>query len=193
MKVYSTFCRATGLEPHHLLRFSFIPRTLINRYDFKKLQPLWVRVDLGVMAMKVYSTFRRATGLEPHHLLRFSFIPRTLIHRYILKKLLPLRVRVDLGVIAMKKCPILPNLPKLQNWSFTIRCSFVSYNRTLIADILTPQQRCCCQRIHQYQQTELLHKRYSKSNSSSWWRKRCPFVVSDFINNLTKLRLIRVI
>ena len=32
-----------------------------------QVQPVWVRVDLGVMAMKGYSTFTKAPGLEPHH------------------------------------------------------------------------------------------------------------------------------
>ena len=41
--------------------------------------PLWVRVDLGVMAMKAYSTFPNASGLELHHQMEFSVISRTLI------------------------------------------------------------------------------------------------------------------
>ena len=44
----------------------------------EKVLPLWVRVDLGVMAMKVYSTYLRAPELEPHHQMQFSVIPRTL-------------------------------------------------------------------------------------------------------------------
>ena len=29
--------------------------------------PLWVREEMGVMAMKGYSTFSKASELEPHH------------------------------------------------------------------------------------------------------------------------------
>ena len=35
----------------------------------KHILPLWVRVDLGVMAMKGHSTYLIAPGLEPHHLI----------------------------------------------------------------------------------------------------------------------------
>ena len=37
--------------------------------DSKKVLPLWVQVDLGVMAMKGDSTFYQAPGLEPYHLM----------------------------------------------------------------------------------------------------------------------------
>ena len=29
--------------------------------------PIWITVDLGVMAMKRYSAFPKTPGLEPHH------------------------------------------------------------------------------------------------------------------------------
>ena len=32
-----------------------------------QVETLWVRIDLGAMAMKRYSTFTRAPGLEPRH------------------------------------------------------------------------------------------------------------------------------
>ena len=38
----------------------------------KQVVPIWIRVDLEVIAMKVYSTF-------PQHQMQFSIIPRTLI------------------------------------------------------------------------------------------------------------------
>ena len=40
--------------------------------------PLWIKVDLGVMAMKGYFTFSKAPGLKPHHQMQFSAIPRKL-------------------------------------------------------------------------------------------------------------------
>ena len=33
----------------------------------QQVLPLWVKVDLGVMAMKEYSTFPKIPGLESHH------------------------------------------------------------------------------------------------------------------------------
>ena len=33
----------------------------------KQVLPLWVKVDLGVMAMKGYSSFPKGPELEPHH------------------------------------------------------------------------------------------------------------------------------
>ena len=39
--------------------------------------PLWVRVDLVVMAMKGHSTLPRSSELEPHHQMQFCIISRT--------------------------------------------------------------------------------------------------------------------
>ena len=38
--------------------------------------PLWVKVDLRVMAMKRYYTFLRSLELEPHYQVQFSAIPK---------------------------------------------------------------------------------------------------------------------
>ena len=37
---------------------------LTHRWDSKQLLPLWVIVDLGVMAIEEYSTFPRSAELE---------------------------------------------------------------------------------------------------------------------------------
>ena len=43
----------------------------------KQVLPLWVKVDLGEIAMKRYFTLLRAPNLEPHHHMQFNVIPRT--------------------------------------------------------------------------------------------------------------------
>ena len=44
--------------------------------QIEQIQPLQVRVDLGVMVIKGYSTQLRALKLEPHYQMEFSAIPR---------------------------------------------------------------------------------------------------------------------
>ena len=39
--------------------------------------PLWIRVELGVMAMQRYSILPRSTELKPPHQIQFSVIPKT--------------------------------------------------------------------------------------------------------------------
>ena len=41
--------------------------------------PLWIRVNLGIMAMKGFFTFPKAPELKLHHFRQFSFISRTLV------------------------------------------------------------------------------------------------------------------
>ena len=43
-----------GLEPHHQMQFTVIPR---------------IGVDYGVMAILGYSIFSKASGMEPYHLI----------------------------------------------------------------------------------------------------------------------------
>ena len=43
----------------------------------EEILPLWVRVNLGVMAMKRYSILPKAPGPEPHYQIHFSVIPKT--------------------------------------------------------------------------------------------------------------------
>ena len=38
---------------------------------------LWIRMDLGVMAMKGYSTLPKLPELKPYHQMQFSVISRT--------------------------------------------------------------------------------------------------------------------
>ena len=45
----------------------------------KQVQPILIRVELGVMAMKKYTAFPKALGLEPYYQMQFRFIPRRLI------------------------------------------------------------------------------------------------------------------
>ena len=45
----------------------------------EQVLPLWVRVDLGVMAMKAYSTLPIFPELEPHYQVQFSVITRTFL------------------------------------------------------------------------------------------------------------------
>ena len=59
------------------------------------VQQLWVRVDLGVMAMKGYSSFQRSSELELHHWMQFSGW-------------------VDLGVMAMKRFSAFPIYSELE-------------------------------------------------------------------------------
>ena len=40
---------------------------------------IFIRVDLGVMAMKRYSTFSKTSELEPHHQMQFNVICKTLV------------------------------------------------------------------------------------------------------------------
>ena len=54
--------------------------------------PLWIKVDLGVMALKGYLTFPKAPGQEPHHQIQFSVISKTLIN-------MPLPLCSDAAVI----------------------------------------------------------------------------------------------
>ena len=49
---------------------------MTHRWVPNMLLPLWVRVDLRVMAVKGYSTFSRALESEPHYQMLFSVIPR---------------------------------------------------------------------------------------------------------------------
>ena len=39
-----------------------------------KLVPLWIDVDLDVLAVKGYSTFPWTPGLEPHHEIGYCYI-----------------------------------------------------------------------------------------------------------------------
>ena len=52
--------------------------TYKGSYAIKPKQPtnlqIWVRVNLGVMAIKVYSAFLKALGLEPYYQMQFSFL-----------------------------------------------------------------------------------------------------------------------
>ena len=50
----------------------------------QQVLPIWVKVDLGVMATKRYSTFPKAPGLEPRHQMQFSVVSKTLIEREVL-------------------------------------------------------------------------------------------------------------
>ena len=43
----------------------------------KQVQPLWFRVDLGVIVMKGYFTFHRSPEVMLHHQMQFSVIRRT--------------------------------------------------------------------------------------------------------------------
>ena len=43
----------------------------------QKVQPLWVREDLEVIAIEGYSTVSRSPELEPHPQIPFCIIPQT--------------------------------------------------------------------------------------------------------------------
>ena len=45
----------------------------------KQAISIWLREELGVMALKGYSTFPKDPELEPQHQMQFSVIPRTLV------------------------------------------------------------------------------------------------------------------
>ena len=45
----------------------------------KQGMPMWVRVDLGIIAMKEYSTFCKAPELEPCHQIQFRVISRRFV------------------------------------------------------------------------------------------------------------------
>ena len=45
--------------------------------ESEQVQPSWIRVNLGVMAMKRYSTLYRDLELKPHYQMLFSIMPRT--------------------------------------------------------------------------------------------------------------------
>ena len=44
---------------------------------FKPVQTLWIRVDMGVMAVKGYSILPASPKLEPYHQIQLRIIPRT--------------------------------------------------------------------------------------------------------------------
>ena len=62
MKGYSTFLKASVLEPHYQMQFSVITRTPVQfnpQMRPYQVQPLWIKVDLRVMVMKGYSIYPR--------------------------------------------------------------------------------------------------------------------------------------
>ena len=46
-------------------------------FDQEQVLPLWVRVDLGVMAMKSYSTLPESPEVESRYQMQFSVTPKT--------------------------------------------------------------------------------------------------------------------